>query len=142
VVRIELSLEIGRPVDEVFAFLTDLDRLPEWQGSAVESRVEGELVMGARIHERRRVMGRDLANELEVVEYEPPRRLALKALSGPDRFTIDHRLAEEAGGTRLDVLAEGKAGGFMKFGEPLLARRAEEEMRADFERLKELLERT
>jgi carbon monoxide dehydrogenase subunit G len=140
VVRIELTQEIARPVADVFALLADLDRLPEWQASAVESRAEGELAEGTRIRERRRVMGRELESELEVVAYDPPRRLTLKALSGPVRFTVDHQLTESGEGTVLRLVAKGKAGGFMKFGEPLLARKAEEEMRADLERLKGLLE--
>jgi carbon monoxide dehydrogenase subunit G len=56
------------------------------------------------------------------------------------RFTVDHQLAEADGGTRLTVVAEGKAGGFMRLGEPMLARSVESEMRKDFERLKEQLE--
>jgi carbon monoxide dehydrogenase subunit G len=61
-------------------------------------------------------------------------------LKGPLRFTVDHQLAEADGSTRMRVVAEGKAGGFMKLGQPMLARTAEAELRKDFERLKELLE--
>ena len=32
-----LSLQIARRPDEVFAYLTDVDRLPEWQSTAVEA---------------------------------------------------------------------------------------------------------
>jgi len=140
VVRIELTLEVARVPEEVFALLADLDRLPEWQASAIESRADGELEVGARIHERRRLMGRELENELEVVAYDPPRRLTLKALGGPVRFTVDHELQDADGSTRLTVVAEGKAGGMMKFAEPAIARTAKEEFRKDFDRLKELLE--
>ena len=38
------------------------------------------------------------------------------------------------------MIAEAKPGTFMKLAEPVLARTAEEEMRKDFERLKEQLE--
>ena len=64
----------------------------------------------------------------------------LKTLNGPVRFTVDHRLAEADGGTRLTVVAEGKAGGLMRIGEPVLARTVAAEMRKDLDRLKELLE--
>jgi uncharacterized protein YndB with AHSA1/START domain len=139
-VRIEFTIDVARSAEEVFEHLTDLDRLPEWQGSAVSSRSDGPLAEGVRIFECRRVMGKEIHNELEVTEFDRPRRLTLRALNGPVRFTVDHRLAELGGSTRLEVVAEGKAGRFMKLGEPLLARQAEHELRGDFARLKELLE--
>jgi len=140
VVRIEVTIDVARPAEEVFAHLVDLDRLPDWQESAVESRADEPLAEGVRIFECRRALGREVHSELEVTEFEPPRRLTLKTLKGPVKFTVDHRLAEADGGTRLTVVAEGKAGGLMRLGEPMLARTVEAEMQKDFERLKELLE--
>jgi carbon monoxide dehydrogenase subunit G len=140
VVRIELTIDVARPAEEVFAHLVDLDRLPEWQESAVESRADEPLAEGVRIFECRRVLGREVHSELEVTEFDRPRRLMLKTSNGPVRFTVDHRLAEADGGTRLTVVAEGKAGGLMRLGEPMLVRTVEAEMRKDFERLKEMLE--
>lgn len=139
-VRIDFTIEIERPAQEVFAYLVDLDRLPEWQASAVESRAESPLAEGVRVTERRRVLGREIDNELEVTACDAPRRLTLKALKGPVKFTVDHQLAEVDGSTLLHVVAEAKAGTFMKLAEPMLARTAEEELRKDFARLKELLE--
>jgi len=141
VVRIELTIDVASPPEEVFDRLVDLDGLPDWQSSALEARADEPLAHGVRIFERRRVLGREIENELEVVGFDPPRRLTLKALKGPVRFTVDHELAASDGGTRLHVVAEGKAGRFMKLGEPVLARQADAELRGDFERLKELLER-
>jgi carbon monoxide dehydrogenase subunit G len=140
VVRIELTIDVARPAEDVFAHLVDLDRLPEWQESAVESRADEPLAEGVRIFECRRALGREVHSELEVTEFDRPRRLTLKTLKGPVKFTVDHRLSEAGGGTRLTVVAEGKAGGLMRLGEPLLARTVETEMQKDFERLKELLE--
>jgi carbon monoxide dehydrogenase subunit G len=93
-----------------------------------------------RIFECRRALGREVHSELEVTEFDRPRQLTLKTLKGPVKFTVDHRLAEADGGTRLTVVAAGKAGGLMRLGEPMLARKVEAEMRKDLDRLKELLE--
>ncbi|HET7555810.1 MAG TPA: SRPBCC family protein [Gaiellaceae bacterium] len=141
--RIDVTLEIARPPAEVFAALTDLDRIPEWQESALESRCDGPLREGARIFERRRAMGRELENELEVTRLEPGRRLTVEAVDGPVPFTVDHQLVEEDGGgsTFLHVIAEGNPGSFMKLAKPMLKRHAERELRGDFARLKEQLER-
>jgi uncharacterized membrane protein len=142
VIRIELAVRVERPAEVIFHYLIDLERLPEWQASAVSARADGPLAEGSRIAERRRVLGREVENELEVTAFEPPRRFALKALRGPVRFTVDHRLDEDGGSTLVHVVAEAEPGAFMKLAEPLLARTAEQELRGDFERLKEVVERS
>jgi hypothetical protein len=114
--------------------------LPEWQTSAVESQADGPLAEGVRIAERRRVLGREIENELEVIAFEPPRRLTLKALRGPVRFTVDHRLVEDGDSTLVHVVAEAEPSRFMRLAEPLLARTAEDELRKDFERMKGIVE--
>ena len=139
-VRIDFTLEVERDAQEVFDYLTDLARLPEWQSSAVETHADGPLAVGVRIAQRRRILGREVENELEVTAFEPPCRLTLKALSGPVRFTVDHRLLENGGSTLVNVVAEAETGTFMKLAEPLLARTAEEELRRDFDRMKEIVE--
>jgi uncharacterized membrane protein len=141
VVKIDFTVEVERAAQEVFDYMIDLARLPEWQSSMVESHAEGPLAEGVRIAERRRVLGREVENELEVTAFEPPRRFALKALKGPVRFTVDHRLVENGSSTLVHVVANADPGTFMKLAEPLLARRAEQELRSDFDRLKEIVER-
>jgi uncharacterized protein YndB with AHSA1/START domain len=140
VIRIELTIEIARPADEVFDALSDVARLPEWQQSCVSSQADEPLAEGTRIRERRRVMGREIENELEVVAFDRPKRLALEARKGPVPFRVDHRLVEDEGTTVVHVNAEAKPGTFMKLAEPMMARQAEGELRGDFERLKDLLE--
>ena len=140
--RIDVTLEIARPPAAVFAALVDLDRLPDWQGSALESRCDGPVEEGARIFERRRAMGREVESELEVTTFEPGRRLSLKAVGGPVPFSVDHQLVEQDGGgsTFLHVIAEGNPGSVLKLAKPMLKRHAERELRHDFERLKQQLE--
>ena len=139
-VRVELTIEIARSPDEVFAYLTDLERLPEWQESALESRADGPLAEGVRIHERRRFLGREAESELEVKAFEPGRRLALTTLRGPVDLSIDHVLEETDGQTKLRVTAKARPGGLLRLAGPAVAARAWRELRSDFERLKELLE--
>jgi uncharacterized protein YndB with AHSA1/START domain len=139
-VKVEHTVEIERPADEVFAWLTDLARLPEWQASVIESRAEGPLGEGARIHERRRLLGHEAETELEVEAFEPGRRLALSTLRGPVDLSIDHVLSEVNGRTKLYVTAEARPAGLLRFAGPAIASRARQEIRRDFGRLKELLE--
>ena len=110
-IRIEHSLEISRPPEEVFAFLVDLDRLPDWQSSAIEAGSDGPLELGSLVHEKRHFLGRELSDELEVVAFDPPRRLTLRSQGGPLKLTVDHELESNGVGTRLTVVATGKPSG-------------------------------
>jgi carbon monoxide dehydrogenase subunit G len=139
-VRFELAIEIARPPDEVFTYLTDVSNLPEWQRSAESADADGPIRKGSRIRERRSFLGRTMTTELEVVAYDPPHRFDVTALGGPLRFTIQHTLADAARGTRLEVVGEAQITGLLRVAGAGAAKLAEHEFRGDFERLKEILE--
>ena len=141
-IRFELSVDIDRPVHEVWEYLTDPERVPEWQSSAEASHqiTGGPMGVGTHLRDERRFMGRRATSEVEVTEYEPERVFTLHGLSGPVRFTVRHRLSENGDGTRLDVEAEADPGGIGRFMRPMIERAAGHEFRGDFERLKRRLE--
>ena len=139
-VRIEFSVDVHRPPSEVFAYITDADRLPEWQSGAVEAQWQGEKARGARIREVRKFLGRRMETELEVTEYEPDRRFGLRVVSGPVPFSVTQVLEPRDGGTRLSFIGEGEPGGFFKLAEPIVARVAERQFKNDFETMKDILE--
>jgi carbon monoxide dehydrogenase subunit G len=131
-VRAELTIEIARTPEDVFAYLTDVANLPAWQAG-----VKSATLRDGRIEESRSLLGRELRTTLEIVEQEPPRLFVLRALDSPVPFLVRHVLEPAGGGTRLTVTAEGDVPGFAS---GLLAWRAERQFRGDFERLKQTLE--
>jgi carbon monoxide dehydrogenase subunit G len=141
VVRLGIELEVGRTPEEVFAFLTDVDRLPEWQTSAIRVETDGPVAEGASFRETRRFLGREYRTRMKVSVYEPPRRFDLRSIEAPFPLTVSHLLEQCGGGTRLKVVSEAKAAGLKRFAVAAAAKTAEAELRSDFERLKQLLER-
>jgi carbon monoxide dehydrogenase subunit G len=133
--RAELSLEIGRPPEAVWGYLTEVSNLPAWQSGVRSARREGD-----RIVESRHMLGRELTTTLEIIEEERPRVFELRALDSPVPFTVRHQLEPTGEGTRLTVVGEGEAGMLPGFAAGIMARRAEKQFRKDFERLKRLLE--
>jgi carbon monoxide dehydrogenase subunit G len=131
-VHAELTIEIARTPEDVFAYLTDVSNLPAWQAG-----VKSATVRDGRIEETRSLLGRELHTKLEIVEREEPRLFTLRALNGPVPFSVRHELEPAGGGTRLTVTAEGDVPGFAA---GLVARRAEKQFRHDFERLRQILE--
>jgi carbon monoxide dehydrogenase subunit G len=124
----------------VFAALTDIERLPDWQSSAVSASADGELRVGTVIGEQRRFMGRDVETTDEVIAYEPPRRFDLRSRGGPVAYEIHHLLEPRDGGTRLRFEADVKVGPMMRIAAQPMLRAAARELRSDFERLKQLVE--
>jgi uncharacterized membrane protein len=61
-------IEIDRPVDEVFRFLSDLENLPKWNYfvNQVRKTTPGAPAVGARYHQDRK----SDSQELEIVEME------------------------------------------------------------------------
>jgi len=130
--RAELTIEIARTPEEVFAYLTNVSNLPAWQ-----SGVRAASQNGGRIEETRSFLGREMRTTLEIVDREAPRLFTLKALDGPVRFTVTHELEPTDGGTRLTVVAEGDVPGFAS---GIVGQQAKRQFSKDFARLKEILE--
>jgi carbon monoxide dehydrogenase subunit G len=134
-VHAEVVVDIDRSPEDVYAFLTDVSNLPNWQSGVYSARREG-----SQIHESRHMLGRELNTTLEIEEEDPPRVFALRAVNSPVPFSVRHELEPSGGGTRLTVTGDGDAGMLPGFAAGIMARRAEKQFRKDFERLKKLLE--
>jgi uncharacterized protein YndB with AHSA1/START domain len=138
----DVTVDIARPPADVFAYLTDVSKLPDWQATASDTEVDGAVRQGARIRERRHFLGRDVRTELEVTAYEPPRRFDVRSRSGPVSFAIRHTLSPAPEGTRLRAEVDVQLGRLMRLAAQGPLKVAEREFRSDFTRLKELLEAT
>lgn len=142
-ITIELPVDVARPVQEVFAYVTDLERLGEWQPNVVSVTKETEepMAQGTRLREvRRGPFGRKVEAIVEVAAYEPNRRFDLRIVSGPLPIDGSHEFHEADGGTRIDFVAQGQPGGALRLAEPLLARVLKRQFGGYYERLKDVLE--
>ena len=141
-VRFEFTEVVGRSAEEVFAYLTDSEKLPEWQSMVSESRQDspGPMGVGTRVTNVRNFLGRRIESQAEVTAHEPPRKFDLRVVSGPVPFQISHTLEPRDASTIIRVEAQGEPGGFFKLAEPLVGRQAERQFKNDFATLKDLLE--
>ncbi len=139
-VKVEISLHINRPVAEVFNYLNDPAKMPEWNSTMEEATPsESPLKVGTRIRTRVRMLGRKIEGTVEVVEHEPNKRFVLKG-DQPFPLKAIYTFQAENGGTRLVSAAEAELGGFFKLSEPILERIVKKQLKAQFETAKELLE--
>ncbi len=84
--RTESRLTIDRSVDEVWAYLADVARWPQWAPTVLEGRVRGggPLQPGARVEQRAKLMfGLSRSRSQEVTVVQPPVAMAFAGPMGP-----------------------------------------------------------
>ena len=140
--KLESSVVINRPLEEVFAFVTDFDNATQWMAELVEGKQtsEGPLGVGTTLSGVARPMGRRVESTQEVVEYEPNSKYAIKSTSGPVASQDNYTFESVAGGTKLTRVAEAEVSGVFKLAEPLFARMMRRQFETNFANLKDLLE--
>ncbi len=140
-VRAQESIFVERPIEEVFAYLTDLERVPEWQTNVLFLQLQsGTMRAGAKLVELRKFLGRRVESIVEVTEYEPPYRYTIAVQSGPIPFEISNVLSETEGGTRIDAAIEGEPGRFFGLVEWRVVKAVERELWNSLATLKDILE--
>jgi len=143
--RVERRAVIGAPPAEVFAYLSDLDKLAEWQSGVTSARrtSEGEMGIGATALVTRELMGHRLEAPLAVTEYDPPQRLAIGSeVSGVKALgTLDLTPAENGESTDLTFAMEIRGSMLTAFMEPMIAGAAGGDIDASLKRLQERFSR-
>ena len=140
--RIEHTLTIERPVDEVWDYLMDAHNDPVWMAHVVEvgRGADQPIEPGLEIDETVKFLGKRLAVTMKVTEHEPKRRSAIELTGSPVPGRGSYELEPVDGGTRLKATLETDAHGFFKLAEPVFARMARRETVASLENLKDILE--
>ena len=137
------SVEIARPPEEVFSYVTDPSRLAEWQESVVSTRVEGAPAVGSRVAVTRRVGRVERTMTSELTQLSPPRSWAVRGVDGPVRGNVNGTIEPLDGGARSRVAIElaFEGHGIGKLLVPLVVRRqARKEMPINLQTLKKRLE--
>ena len=139
--KIDYSTVINRPVEEVFALLSNVENNPKWSSAflEVEKTSEGPVGMGTTWRGVGKFLGKRIETEIEQTEYEPNRKSTQKSNSP---FPVNQQMTFEsvAGGTRLNVKFEAEPGGFFKLAEPLLASMAKRNIEGELANLKDLMD--
>jgi uncharacterized protein YndB with AHSA1/START domain len=140
-VSVEIPVNIDRPVEEVYAYLSDVARIPEWN-SMVDEVVPSDtpLRVGSTAHIKMRLIGRRIEATLEILELEPNRRIVVRTgepISVTDTYSFE---ALGEGRSRLTYSSVGETKGFFKLADPIVGRIVKKQLTAQLETMKELLE--
>ena len=140
------SIEIARPPEDVFAYVTDPTHLSEWQESIVSVRREGSgpVTEGTRVVVTRRVGRREMTMTVELRELNPPRSWSVRGLEGPVRGMVKGTVdpVQDGEGSRVTLSLDFEPHGIGYVLLPLFIRRlVRAEVPKNLLNLKELLER-
>jgi uncharacterized protein YndB with AHSA1/START domain len=139
------SIEISRRPEDVFSYVTDPSRLPEWQESVVSVRREDSapIAVGSRAVVTRRVGRREQAMTAELAELNPPRSWAVRGIDGPVRGNVRGTIEpfDDGARSRVTIELDFEGYGIGKLLVPLVVRRqAQKEVPRNQQKLKERLE--
>jgi uncharacterized protein YndB with AHSA1/START domain len=139
------SIEIARPPEEVFSYVTDPSRLAEWQESVVSTRIEGSGPpgVGSRVVVTRRIGRGERAMTSEMTELSPSRSWGVRGVDGPVRGNVKGNIdpLDDSARSRVTIELDLQGHGLGKLLVPLVVRRqAQKEMPTNLRNLKERIE--
>jgi uncharacterized membrane protein len=78
VLEFENTIRIDRPIEEVFAFLSDFENIPKWNHYVLEVKQlsESPIDIGTTYHQVRKTDQQDF----RIIEFEPDHTVAVKTL--------------------------------------------------------------
>ena len=138
----EKVIIIKRPVEEVFAYVSDAEKGPQWQKALVETRriTDGPLGIGTQYAGVRQFMGRKVESVMQYTTYELNKKVVFTSDSGSMPFVQTFLFEPAAGGTRLTARLELQTSGLMGLAKPMIASGIKREVDENFGILKDLLE--
>jgi uncharacterized protein YndB with AHSA1/START domain len=138
-------VEIDRPPEEVFAYVTDPSRFAEWQKNVVSGGVEndGPQSVGSRCTTTRRIGGAERTTTQEVTKLDPPRAWSVRGVDGPVRANVDVTVEplDERTRSRVSISLQFVGHGIGKLIVPVFVRpQAGKEVASSCQNLKARLE--
>jgi carbon monoxide dehydrogenase subunit G len=100
---IEASVNVSKPVEKVFEFITNFDNQKKLNNMLTDIIVSGPVAVGTKVKYKGTVMGRAFETENEIVTLEPNQKLGIKTKAAPPAsdVTNTYLLEDTGGGTKL-----------------------------------------
>ncbi|MGH8872865.1 MAG: SRPBCC family protein [Acidimicrobiia bacterium] len=135
------TVHIERHVEEVFAYLADLEHTPEWNWAITETKkiTPGPISVGTRYRQMRSVP-QAATEDLEVTVLQPNRRIDVEGTLAQLPAHLTYQLEETDTGTRLTNTVVLEPQGALRVAGPLVGGRIKRAVADNLGQLKALLE--
>ena len=145
-VKVDYDVAIGRNPQEVFDYITQVERIPEWQSQAGVKKVTRDmavpLAVGSSFRMERESRGRTAAIDCRVTVLEPGREFDFRSMDS-DGFAGDFRttLTPTSDGTNLHWAVEMQPPNLLyRLLQPMIKREIVKSASVDFGNLRARLE--
>lgn len=115
-IKLKHGIFVNKPPGVVFDYLTHPDNMLHWQASMFEIKgkskasPQGKLQHGTKVHDHRKVLGKQIDAEWEVIDLVQDKKLVLQVTSGTVPWKTTYHLEPHEGGTHLDAEGVGDLG--------------------------------
>ena len=135
------TIRIERPIDEVFLYLSDLERIPEWNWAITETRkiTPGPIAVGTR-YQQTRAVPRPATELLEITALDPSRRIEVRGVLAGMTAHVAYVLEEDSSGTVVTNAVSLVPDGAVRLLAPVLSRKIAGAVASNLDDLKALLE--
>jgi len=141
--RIEESIAIRCPVNEVFALTTDASRWCTWHTAIPEAEQtsDGPVGLGTSFRGTTRLMGRPVPWTATATEYEADRKFGKTIDSGSVVIDQHNTYTPTPEGTMFSMVYDMKFSGGIRLLSPLIVRSMRTEMKNSLMKMKQILEK-
>jgi carbon monoxide dehydrogenase subunit G len=140
-ISVQASYVIKRPIEEVFAFVSNFENSPLYGRTLKSTKVsDGPVSVGSIFHEVEKMMGRRYNTVLEVTEYDPPTSFSYTNRIGNMRERSTYTFEEVGEGTRTSFAGEAEMGKIGELLKPLFSRMMSRNVHTMVKSLKSVLE--
>jgi uncharacterized membrane protein len=140
--QIEVRVWIDRPVDEVYGYVVDFARWPEWRNDVDggELLTEGPVRVGTQARGIARIFGRPFTIDVEVTALEPGMRFGYRPIRGALKTNNLYTFESRDGGTQVILTDDIGLNGVFKVFLPVMPAFVRSGYRKDLAGLKAVLE--
>lgn len=137
------TVRIGRPAADTFAYLSNLENMPEWNWAITETTkiTQGPIAVGTRYRQTRRIP-RPATETLQITDLDADRHLEIQGTLAAMAARLRYDLIEIEGGTELANTVDLEPRGALRLAGPILGTRVEKAVASNLRDLKTRLEAT
>ena len=139
---IEHTIEIQRPVSEVFARIADFDNVGDWQPAVLASSmsVADPVRIGTMISQTRRLHGRKHFLNVDLIDFQRNKLVELKGMYTGYPYHRRIELAPQGRTTRIKDTIDIRTGWLYFWYRPILVGSLRNQTKQEWEALKQLVE--
>jgi uncharacterized membrane protein len=141
-IKVNVSVNINKPHQDIFAYIANFENNPNWQGGMLKANFtsEGPLQKGSTYEQIATFLGKKIYTTFEVIHFEEDHLIKINSLESSFPITVTRFVEPSPNGTKVSAIVEGDASKFFKVAQPLLKAMVKRSVTSDYKRLQKLLE--